>query len=518
MKRKNNLYVIFILISSMTIWFVNKNAFCLETKPPKEMSQISKKGIRRVAVLPLVNLSGSDVAAPDVIAMIENYLSSKMNIEVVPREIVKKFLVKERIRGIGLLSRATSRTISNTLKVDGIILTCVNLLTAEDNPMIGIGCRMINGRDGSLIWYNHASLAGRDYTSWFGLIRVTSLEVLTTRAVERLLSTFPKDVIIMQEDIDSFEITEISANPKYLHSHEKIILRVKFVSMGKTIKRVNAILDKNRGSLVSEEELVYSGTMTAPSKEGKYQLNLEVYDEGNNVSIINSVAIIRVDNTPPSVALYSRDELFSPNGDRIKDMIVFSTYLREADNIDSWEFIVQNSEDEIIRRASGRDRLATSLVWRGEDDSYSSAGDGEYYCSLKVIDRAGNKSKTPRKRLVLDKTPPKVQIKIDLKEEEGFQFYLECEDANGIDRWQLDIFDEDQRIVQSFEGEGRVPANLWWKTSTSPHIESRYSFTARDLAGNRLAQSARPIKADFLIKEVTPSNKEEKRKEWNSDF
>ncbi|MDY6967582.1 MAG: hypothetical protein SVR08_02835 [Spirochaetota bacterium] len=518
MNRKGILYIIFFLISLLSVSFINRIAFSQETDLSKKLSRSAKIIIRKVAILPLVNKSGSDAAITDIVAQIEEIIGAKQGVEVVSRRMVEKLLIRERIRDIGLISRIDARKIGKILKVDGIIITSVNLLVQNENPIIGIECRMLSGYNGSLMWCDNISLAGRDFTSWFGLVSIKSLNKLIEIAVERLLITFPLEVNSDFEDIYPFEIAEVSVSPRYVQFGKKIDVRVKFVTFDSEIKNVKAILGAQEVPLSIEEKQIYHGIFNAPDKEGKYLLDLKGWDMENKVSMFQSMAIITVDNTPPNVKLFSKDNIFSPNRDRIKDMIFFSPYLKEADNIESWEFVISNSDGKVIRRVGGIDHLPSSIVWRGEDDFYSSVAEGEYFSSMRVVDLAGNESRTPKKRLILDIKPPKALINIEIIEKKGFNFKIDCEDVNSVDRWQLKVLDPDKRVVKSFEGKGEKSLNLIWKTNPSAHKGLTYSFKAKDIVGNTLDLPARQLKTKIDHKSVPSVEEEKKRKEWDRDF
>ncbi len=517
MKKTNNLHIILFIVLFVSTCFFKSIGHSLEPDARGKMNQSSKTAVRSVAILPLVNMSGSDAEAPDIIAMIKEKLANN-NIKAVSREKTEEFLVKERIRDIGLLSRAEIRKIGKFLKVDGIILPCVNLLNPEETLMIGIGCRMVSGHNGSLVWFNHVSLAGSDFTSWLGLMTVTSMEELAEAAVERLLSTFPEEVIIKFNTTDLSEITEFSANPQYVHSSGRIDVRVKFTVVGKKIKDVKAILGAQESPLTSEQEFVYSGSVNAPGKEGKYLLKIETRDDEDNVSLFNSLAIIRVDDTPPNVTIYSQEELFSPNRDKRNDMIIISPFLNESESVASWEFIVENSENHMTRKAGGENVLPSSLIWRGEDNFYSPAADGKYFYSLRVTDRAGNETTTEKRMVILDKTRPRIKMEVEERGENSWQFLLDCEEENGIDKWQLSIVDSDYKTLKLFEGAGDVPPSLQWDTAPPVNAKLTYSLKVTDLAGNRLVIRSKPLKVKPLQEEETSSNENDESEKWDSEF
>ncbi len=401
------------LIFSIMLLSIENTVFSEERLNQGERNLHAELTISKVALVPLENLSRSPKdALPDIITLMSKSLVDKKKVLVVSPELVEDFLIKERIRNISSMSKATIRQMGKFLKVDGIIFTYVDLLVSGEDPEIGIGCRMVSGYDGSLIWTGYTALTGREFASWLGLGRITSLEKLAERAVEKLIISFLDKMNVSFGNTIPFEIAEISVNPKNVRSSDRIKVRVKLTSMGNIPAGINARLGGQERTLFDERSNIFDGTFYAPLSEGKYPLKIEVRDQEGGIFVFDSVAIIEVDNTSPRVIVYYQDKLFSPNRDKIKDSALFFPYLEEADTIKNWQFAIENREGEVIRQSEGKAELPRALVWRGEDDSYSAVGDGEYYFKFRTQDKAGNVAETVPRPIILDITPPSARITI----------------------------------------------------------------------------------------------------------
>lgn len=509
-------FAIFILIN-LSIFLFDEIAFTMGNKAANK-SQDLKISINRIAVLPAVNISGSDIDIPDIYSLIKENILKRKKTGIVPRDDVEKFLIKKRIRDIGLINRHISRKLGQELNAEGIIITSINLLVPGNNPMIGIESRMISGHNGSILWFNYTSLSGNDFSSWFKLNKVGSLEALIKIAVEKLYSNFPADLKIEVDDKKYNEIIEFSANPEYIRSASATNIRLKFAEQRDSEEKIFAVFGPVKKTLVSDDGFEYNGAVDAPGNEGKYFINIEVYDKNNAITRYNSLAVIHVDNTAPKITLSCRDEIFSPNRDNLKDVVTFIPSLKQSEFIDSWEFNIENNSNEIIRKAGGLDVLPLLITWRGEDDFYSKVKDGEYFCSLKVIDKAGNEAVSVKKKINLDNTPPKVQIDMEEWDNKGYTFRIGCDEKNGIDRWQLKVIDTEYKTVKVFEGKQEPPANLYWETTKSAITGGTYSFIINDTADNKYIINSKPLNAIIVHKKESVQQNDHKEKKWNHDF
>lgn len=511
---------VFLIFFSI-MWLAKSGGFCGERSWQEPATPYPEVIIRKVAFLPLKNLSMSDEIPPDIITLMSKGLVNKKKVKVISQEAVETFLIRERIRDTSSIGKATVRQMGKILKVDGIVLTYMDLLVSGEDPMVGVGCRMVSGNDGSLIWTRYTALTGRDFVSWLGIGKVNSLEKLAQMAVERLVLGFPEKVKVEIDDSAPFEIAEIMVNPRHVHSNDRINVQMKLASIGEIPFLVKAILGDQERILLSKSTRGYAGIFSAPIEEGKYPLKIQVLDREGNASNFDAVATIQVDNTPPRVTTYYQDELFSPNRDNINDTVIFFPYLEEPDTVENWRLIVEDSEGNGIRKLEEKGGLPRALVWRGENDSYSIVEDGIYYFRLIVKDEAGNVAETTPKPIIIDKTPPLAQITGSIWKNEGFRFTLDCKDKNGIGQWQLAIHGPDGRIIHFFEGDGEAPSYLEWETNISnlSNISNiSYSFEAKDLAGNTKLIGPQFIKGELVTKRVSLPRKEEKRKKWDYYF
>src|SRR4030042_4729880 len=152
-----------------------------------EPIQLSQK--IKIAILPFENLTDNSDALTYVIPALKSQLEGK-GVEIVDEDILNKFLLKERVRSTGYISKELAQKIGKELNVKAIFVGSINSLRPGENPRVGLSARLINSTDGSIIWANHASATGDDFTTILGLGTVKTIDKLTLLIVDRLFASF----------------------------------------------------------------------------------------------------------------------------------------------------------------------------------------------------------------------------------------------------------------------------------------------------------------------------------------
>ena len=226
---------------------------------------------------------------------------------------------------------------------------------------------------------------------------------------------------------------------------------------------------------------------------------------------------------PPRAVLRLPEKIISPNGDGVKDQIVFD--LEVADEV-LWDLEIQKRTDKdklnrILQRYSGTGWPSTKLVWEGEDDAGSRVRDGTYTAQWFTIDPAGDRQLQGEVQITVDTTPASLAISAEPPVFAGSdnekvlhmpKVHLEASDLNPLDRWQLQFFNEDQELVDRINGE-EAPSDtvVWnnWKPSDSTEKATyRCVLTVHDIAGNRSTGEA--SFSTIRVDRAEPDDKERK--------
>jgi TolB-like protein len=143
----------------------------------------------KIAIFPFENFSG-DKRAPEVLVPMIRSRLEKKGYSVLKEEDLNAFLLKERIRNAGCVSKETAIKIGNELKVKTILTGAVNTFSDGNDPRVGLVVCLINTADGSLIWANHTAADGEDFEKILGIGKIEALNKLSERVLDILFKSF----------------------------------------------------------------------------------------------------------------------------------------------------------------------------------------------------------------------------------------------------------------------------------------------------------------------------------------
>ena len=203
---------------------------------------------------------------------------------------------------------------------------------------------------------------------------------------------------------------------------------------------------------------------------------------------------------PPPAVLRLPEKIISPNGDSVKDEIIFD--LEVAEGV-AWQLEIQKRTDKdkldrILQRYSGTGLPSTKIVWDGEDDAGNRVNDGTYTAQWFTIDQAGDRQLQSEVKITVDTTPASLEISAEppvfaaANNEKVIHMpkvHLQASDLNSLDRWELQFFDGDQKLVHRINEEGEpsdtVVWNNWKQSDSAEKATYRCVLTVHDIAGNR---------------------------------
>jgi TolB-like protein len=143
----------------------------------------------KIALFPFENFSEDKNALISVMPVLRDRLKAK-GLEVLDEDSLNKFLLKERIRSTGYVSKDIARKIGGEFNVKAILVGSINSFYPKENLRVGFSARLVNSSDGSIIWANHASATGEDFIGILGLGKVKTIEKLTSKVIDKLLDSF----------------------------------------------------------------------------------------------------------------------------------------------------------------------------------------------------------------------------------------------------------------------------------------------------------------------------------------
>ncbi|MFQ5901742.1 MAG: hypothetical protein ACE5IH_09335 [Thermodesulfobacteriota bacterium] len=445
---------------------------------------LADEGVTSIAIFPFENISDF----PGTHYIILDHLNKELGntFSLVPQDKVEDFLASRRIRYTGGINRLNARLLRKELSADTVLLGSTDLFVESANDIyVGLTFRLVSTLNGSIVWADSISYAGKDFAGILGLGRVASLDELTSIVVKELVKSFPlKDVTrklaSIPQNSDPYELEKVVVEPSIGRMGEKIDITLKILSIADAPLEVKGTWNGTKVTFRRFEDGEYRGSTVFSEEEGIHHLDIFITDKEKNTFPFYSVARILVDNTPPVVELDVGNKIFSP---KMKGYTSFSPGMLSLDDISEWSMEILNDEGKRVRGDRGYDNLPKALIWRGENDANMWVEDGQYTYKFVVKDTAGNET-TISDTIKVKSRPPQINVDIDVVEERLI-FLFDSGSEEDVQSWKLTLLDKEGKEVRIIEGEGNVPPILNYPITGSEQIDTlSFSFTATDVAGN----------------------------------
>ena len=200
-------------------------ALCFLFFSNAEAAQQSDK--LRIALFPFENLTDDNNALKEIMSVLKSQLEKK-GLEIVDDDSLNKFLLKERIRSTGYVSRDIAQKMGKELNVKAILVGSITSYYPIKNPQVGILARLLDSANGVILWANQASATGEDYTKILGLGTVKTMDRLIPIVVGRLLDSFSSETPLKAKEL-THRIAVMPFQNKSKHKDAGIIVTYMFL-------------------------------------------------------------------------------------------------------------------------------------------------------------------------------------------------------------------------------------------------------------------------------------------------
>lgn len=216
--------------------------------------------------------------------------------------------------------------------------------------------------------------------------------------------------------------------------------------------------------------------------EGSYKGKLIIkYQNGYNPEAQSPS--FNVDTTPPVSTLSSEYTIFSPNGDKNKDMAQFT---QTGSPEDEWIGIIEDSSGNPVKKFSWKNGLDQKLNWDGRKDNGVLASDGEYSYYLSATDKAGNSSRSNVIVVQLDNSDTEAAINVNLdafspngdRIKDFIVLHPIIKEGSRIKSYEISVKDSRGQTVKTWSGTSRLPGEIQWdgkSDSNSVAVDGQYS-------------------------------------------
>jgi TolB-like protein len=280
-----------------------------------------------IALFPFENLTDDRTALAEIMPVIRDRLEKK-GIAILDEKNLENFLLKERVRSTGYISKDLAQKMGKELNVRAVLTGSVTSFYLLNNPQVGLLARLVDSSNGEILWANQASATGEDFTKMLGLGTIRSMDELIPIVVDRLLTSFS----ITSKNKDKEQTHRIAVmlfQNKSKHKNAGVIVTYMFLDdlhkrnefepleYGEIREFVVDLRVRYRGELDYKGSELLAETLEA---DGVLVGTVEVYSDGVDTSSPPEVAIsARLINVRKNRILWS--DSIQLNGD--EDIIVF---------------------------------------------------------------------------------------------------------------------------------------------------------------------------------------------------
>jgi len=158
---------------------------CAGTKNTELINSPEKQHLH-VAVFPVDNPSSAHAPLEEIRQSLIQRLKMQ-GADVLDDAALEQFMAKHRVRYIAGLDTATSKSLSNEVGVNAVLITSVEAYSETSPPRIALISRLVStGSRPSVLWADSVGMAGNDHPGLFGLGLIEDPKVLQNKAVGKL--------------------------------------------------------------------------------------------------------------------------------------------------------------------------------------------------------------------------------------------------------------------------------------------------------------------------------------------
>jgi len=219
-------------------------------------------------------------------------------------------------------------------------------------------------------------------------------------------------------------------------------------------------------------------------------LNGNVVHDGNYVYMFYTInrnssdtlrvkGVIVVDTTPPELFIEAQDKTFSPNGDGVKDNILFTL---QAEKDIEWSCTIATPEEIIVKTIEWGTDIPAVFEWDGKGENGTVLPEGVYDITVSGRDRAGNITEKTAQGITIDVRERQATVDIDTHVFspngdgmlDSLTFIPILSDRSRIDTWDLIVQTEKGDTAKRFRGRRYIPLQIVWDGKPQGKLSAKY--------------------------------------------
>lgn len=230
------------------------------------------------------------------------------------------------------------------------------------------------------------------------------------------------------------------------------------------------------------------------AEKGEYTFTVSAEDMAGNKGVQNPSSVFAFDTTEASLLLAASNAAFSPNGDKVQDVMTFTPVSGQGGNVTKYTFKILNDKADAVYEKTENKKLPASIVWNGKANDGILCADGLYSAELNIETANGSSSKAVTGAFILDTVAPTFAAETawtDFSPDgDGNQDTIPVKVLNcsSEKNWVCEIQNAKKETVKKLTWNGTIKNFEWDGTDESGNIAADGSyamtFTGRDEAGN----------------------------------
>lgn len=244
--------------------------------------------------------------------------------------------------------------------------------------------------------------------------------------------------------------------------------------------------------------------------DGKYDYIIFSEDAAGNRSSAE-VRGIEINTEPTSIFITASSVYLSPTGNNLYEDITFSTIINNKRGLESWSVKIIHESSRVEKIFQGNEGIPKKITWNGVNDS-DKIVEGNYTAQFSVFYKKGNAPVVRSSEFLLDVSSPVGAVRLTPVPfspdndglDDDISINIKVNEASGIKKWNLQIYDPENRPFRTYSGEGNPTEKIIWNGRSSngelvyAAMDYPFKLTLEDKLGN-VSSLIDKIPVDVLV-------------------
>ncbi|MHB1349177.1 MAG: hypothetical protein ACYCYR_04815 [Desulfobulbaceae bacterium] len=440
-----------------------------------------------LAVFPLLDLSQDESGVNLALTGYLREKAAEKGFAVLPEEELMAFLVKHRIRNMGVLTSYQLTRLREELNAEYALLGTVCQLGEQPAAKLSLSLQLVRTGDEAVIWSVIRDLHEDDLISLLAINDPDSLQDLFDSYFSTLFDDLPPEISESDETAPSAGILTAKLQPVFVKPGEKMETEIRIYStaVGAGAPSYHLLLAGNEHPLDQDPGArLLRATWLAPEQSGVYPVDLvAVFPEGERQ--IQRVGEYTVDGTAPELTIRFIGRTFD-DAVYFNHELAIVPLLTIPEVLSRWEIRVYDKDRQLVLLQDGNGQIPERLYWNGMLSGTQEAPDGKYLVHAQVWDRAENLgSAEGYVNVIRSKPQPKLTLE---RQENDVLVHLENEVDSPLAFWFVKVYEKNGGLLLSQLGE-TLPVTLELSLQSSDAEDPlEMIFAAQDRYGNQTWQ------------------------------